>query len=349
MFKHKFWRHNKWLRAEFLPTWVCYISVRIFCFWKMFFAWNPLWFTATNPWFPLGGLYPSSKWDILKQLPHQRAPKTICLEWEQLTKKSIHEELLKKELSFPIIIKPDNGLRGLGVEIFHTSQEFEENIDTYITQQQKRWAWLIQEYIDDPLEIGVFYIRDPKTNKGKITGIVQKEFLSIQWDGKARFSELVHAHPRAKYHIDLLSKQYAASWNNVIKAWEEHTIVEIWTHSRWSTFIDISTAITPELETLFDTISWYISWFHYGRYDVRTKSIAWLLAGEFKIIELNPTYGEPTHMYDPSYTFYTQQKILLSHRGLMYTIAKNNHKHGVSYATFKERRHAKKTYQKLWV
>jgi hypothetical protein len=52
-------------------------------------------------------------------------------------------------------------------------------------------------------------------------------------------------------------------------------------------------------------------------------------------------------MYDPSYNFFTQQKILLQHWSIMYTIAKNNHSKGVAYATYEEWKQAKKEYTQL--
>lgn len=58
-------------------------------------------------------------------------------------------------------------------------------------------------------------------------------------------------------------------------------------------------------------------------------------------MEINPTYGEPTWMYDPDYSFYKQQSILLKHRSLQYDVAVQNHENGVPYATFAEFKEAR--------
>ena len=349
MFQHLFWRYNRWLRAEFLPTRVCYISVRIYCFFKMFVLKTPLWFTATNPWFPLWGLYPSSKRDILRQLPAQRVPKSLYITSKNFSKESIIQRLQEWQMNFPLIIKPDNGLRWLGIEVFRIQQAFEDTIDAYKEKEQKWGSRLLQEFIDIPLEIWIFFIKDPKTNKWRITWMVEKEFLDIVWDWKQTFEELIHAHPRAKYHITSLEEKYHTIRTSIPPKWKIHTIVEIWSHSRWSTFRDISSKITPEITELCTEISSHIDWFYYGRYDVRTESIEALLDGKFYIIEVNPTYGEPTRMYDPSYNFITQQKILLEHWSMMYDIAKNNIAQWIPFASYKERKAAKQEFLKLWV
>ena len=347
MFQHLFWAYNRNLRPEFFPGWLCYISVRMYAFFKFLTSRNPLWFTATNPGFPLWWLYPSSKRDILKQLPPEYVPETLFVDTDNFDVETLQAKISSSTIEFPLIIKPDNGLRGLGIQIFHTQQELDEKLPAYVEENIKRWAWLVQAFIDYPLELWVFYIRKPNEQKWTVTWIVEKEFLEVIWDGKKTFQELVNLHPRAKYHRELLKGQFASLRTNVINEWEKIDVVEIWTHSRGSTFLDASDIVTPELTKLFDTLSDSIDGFYYGRYDVRVKSVEWLLAWGFKIMEINPTYGEPTWMYDPGYSFWKQQKILLRHWSQMYEVATQNHANWISYASVNERRQASKDFNRI--
>ncbi len=347
MFTHLFWRYNKNLHAEFFPARVSYLSVHVYAFWKALFAGSPLWFTATNPWFPLWGLYPSSKRDILKQLPSKYIPETIFLKEEEFNPTTIQSKISSSNIGFPLIIKPDNWLKGLGIQVFHSQSELDQWLDNYVNNNNKRWSWLVQKFIEYPVELWVFYIRTPNEEKWIVTWIVEKEFLKIVWDGWSMFHELVSKHPRAKYHTELLHTQFKDTRSAIIAKWESVTIVEIGTHSKWSTFIDSSHKITPELTTIFDKLSHHIDGFYYGRYDVRIKSIEWLLSWEFKIIEINPTYGEPTRMYDPSYNFLQQQKILLSHRSQMYKVAIQNHANWISYASISEWKKSRKSFKEI--
>ncbi len=333
MFKHLFWPYNKYLRPEFFPIRLTYMSVKCFAFWKWIFAKNFLWFTATNPWFPLGGLYPSSKREILEQLPAKYVPDAVFIDQDSFDLDTIQQKILASTLSYPLIIKPDNGLRGLGITIFHDQDEFNQKMPIYLKQEARRWSRVIQKFIDEPFEIWVFYVRKPGEEKGRITGMVHKEFLSIVGNGNDTFQDLVHKHPRAKYHFPLLQQTFADQRDHIVSEWQSIEIVEIGTHSRWSTFVDASSRVTPELTELFDELAHTVDGFYYGRFDVRARDLDAVLAGEFKIMEINPTYGEPTWMYDPWYTFVQQQKILLAHRSDMYDIAIHNHSTWTQYAT----------------
>ncbi len=64
-------------------------------------------------------------------------------------------------------------------------------------------------------------------------------------------------------------------------------------------------------------------------------------------MELNLTYAEPTWMYDPSYNYRDQQRILLEHREMMHTIAMENHAQGATPASVKEWHTASKKFSTL--
>lgn len=344
-------RSLQWFRAEFVPWWIQYISVYIFAFWKAIQTRNLLWFTATNPWVPLGGLYPTSKRDILKQFPKQFIPQTVYF---KVLTDDIIEETLKKEmrnnnLQFPVILKPDNGVQGLWVVVLHSQDEIQKKIiqKNFFSQQKNRSWWLLQEFIDDSLEIGVFYVRRPWEKKWLITWMVVKEFLQVKGDGITTLEMLIQNHTRANLYIDLLSEKFATDRASIIPIWNTVDLVEVWTHSKGSTFIDASDKTTPKSTKFFDKLSYQIDGFFYGRYDIRVSSREAFEQWEFKIIEVNMTYSEPTWMYDPSYSFWKAQKILLNHWGFMYDIAKENHANGVEYATISERKKWKKIFEQL--
>ncbi len=347
MFKHFFWEYNKQLRPEFFPGWFCYISVRIYWFLKWITWSHPLWFTRTNPWFPLWWLYPSGKWEILEQLPDQYVPKTVFIKEDDFTVKKISVLLKENNLWFPMIVKPDNWLRGLWIEIFHTEKDFKIGLPAYIEENKRRWSWLFQEFISYPLELWIFYIRKPSNEKGMLTWIVEKEFLFIQGDWISTLQQLVHLHPRAKYHFKLLQEKLQSQWQTVLEEGVRLEVVEIWTHSMWSTFLDRSEYVTPELSVLIDSLAKQIKWFHYWRFDIRAESLETLLQWKFKVMEVNPTYGEPTWMYDPDYSFLEQQKILLKHRFLMFEVAEENRNMWVEVATIKQWKKAKKIFNSM--
>jgi len=67
---------------------------------------------------------------------------------------------------------------------------------------------LIQEFLTEPLEFGIFYYRMPSEENGHITGIVEKKFMFLHGDGKSTFEQLVYYHPRAKYYYHQMKEDY---------------------------------------------------------------------------------------------------------------------------------------------
>ena len=346
MFTHVFWPYNKYLRPEFFPTRLIYLYTKSYIFWKFLRTKNPLRYTAANPWFDLWWLYPTSKYESLKYIPKKWLPLTKFIAQANFEKQYISQLIVDSGMWYPCILKPDNGVRGLGIQILHSQDEFDRVINNFVQSNKQRWDYLLQEFVSHPEEYGIMYIRMPDADTWSILGMVKKEFVSIHWDGVSTLEQLIHAHPRARYHFPLFAEQFAATWTKTLPKWEMIDVVETWTHSRGSTFLDASHLVTDELVSVIDEISQQVEWFYCGRFDAKAHDIDWLLAGEFKIMELNMTYSEPTWMYDPSYSFVDQQQILLWYWKLVYDISIKNHALGVPYATLSERYVASSEYNR---
>ncbi len=96
-----------------------------------------------------GGFYNSSKYKYLKLLPQAWYPQTQLNGFNQLI--------------FPLIVKPDNGMRGKGVQMMTEPINLSNKVD-----------WLFQEYSALPNECGVFYVN------GEITSLISKVFKEGQ-------------------------------------------------------------------------------------------------------------------------------------------------------------------------
>src|SRR6218665_2665454 len=95
-------------------------------------------------------------------------------------------------LRFPVIVKPDLGERGFRVKRI----DDEAGIARYLAEQ--RFAFLVQEYLDLPLEFGVFYTRFPDQKRGQVTSVVRKEMLAVIGDGRSSLRQLILQMDRAK-------------------------------------------------------------------------------------------------------------------------------------------------------
>ena len=61
--------------------------------------------------------------------------------------------------------------------------------------------YIIQEWIEYPLEVSVFYYRFPNKQKGTISGFIKKEFLSVKGDGQSTLWELIKNYDRVQYRL----------------------------------------------------------------------------------------------------------------------------------------------------
>ena len=266
-----------------------------------------------------------SKQQIYNLIPPQYYPKTnLILEGTPFT------EVLKKVqeigLQFPLIAKPDIGLRGSAVKKIENLSELE----TY--NSKANFDYLVQDLIPFPNEIGVFYVRYPHEKSGKITGIVGKEFLIVTGDGQSTIETLIKKDPRHEMQLQTLQKEYGSELQTVLSQGELKNLVPYGNHIRGAKFLDYSHLISPELTKVINEVGMQIPEFYFGRFDLMYHSFDELEQGKnFAIVELNGAASEPTHIYDPKHSIFFAWKELLRHIRYMYEISVANHKNGVPY------------------
>jgi hypothetical protein len=270
-----------------------------------------------------------SKKEIYDLIPSEYYPKTLLIEPNE-TLETIQEKIKKADIEFPLIAKPDIGLRGTAVKKIHNTKE----LAAYFSKAN--FNVLIQSLIPYENEIGLFYVKLPN-QPGKITGIVSKEFMILTGNGKNTLRELLHSDKRYLLQLETLELEYKNLLNTVLKEGETINLVPYGNHCRGTKFVDASHEITSEMIESFNAICSQIKDFHFGRMDIMYQSYEDLAKGKnFQIVEINGAISEPTHMYDPKHSLWFGWKELTRHFHYMYLISKNNHKNGAKYLTFKE-------------
>jgi hypothetical protein len=279
----------------------------------------------------MGGMMGESKFDVLNLVPYEVKPKTIFISFPvsvEVVLKKIQENLL----SFPLIFKPDLGERGWMVNRINN----EEDVKNYLAKI--KIDFLIQELVDLPLEFGVFYVRMPDEEKGKVVSITAKDFLSVKGDGIKTLGELILAKDRAKLQWETLRVRFLKQLNEIVPKDQKHELGSIGNHCLGTTFLNGNNLITPKLNDSFDHISKQVKDFYFGRYDLRCASLEDLENGKVKIVELNGCGAEPAHIYQPGASLIDALKVLYVHWRTMYRISKINHNRGVPYLSFREGR-----------
>ncbi|MDE5420276.1 hypothetical protein L3049_19970 [Labilibaculum sp. DW002] len=319
---------SKWFHFEFWPFWIFYFPVYGYGLYLAIKARSFSYFTAANPGMKYGGAFGMDKMEILDLLEAKYIPKGFLSE-KGSSAPSIVEQMQKMNFSFPIVCKPNVGERGIGVEKIDS----EKDLESFLNSQNQ--DILVQEFIDFPIELGIFYHRFPITLKDGITSIVRKEFLSITGNGKAKFGDLVRENIRAKGRISYLRKKYKSKWKQVIPSGISYKLEPIGNHNRGTKFLDGNHLINDQLVAVFRNISKPLKGYDYGRFDIKVNSIKDLYEGEnIKILEINGTNSEPAHIYDPDYSLFNAYREVIKHMNLIYEISKENRKLGVKPEPF---------------
>jgi len=325
--KHRLHKIAHW---EYWSTPTIYLPlfpVWLYCTWK---ARTLLFFHGANPSIKYGGMAMESKKEIYDLIPENWIPKTIFASSE-ISFQEILSELKSQTINFPIIAKPNIGLKGLGVVEIKNIAELENY------HQNNRFDFLIQEKINYQNEVGIFYHRFPDEKKGKITGMVKKEFLSVKGNGKKTLRELVMENPRSAFQIKAIEQNLGNEIQKIVPENEEIILIPFGSHTRGAKFIDISNEITEKLAQKIDEICTKVNGFYFGRLDVMFENLELLKNGEnFKIIEINGSKSEPTHMYDPKHSLFFAWKEITKHWRIMAEISRRNHEKGFPYLNLKE-------------
>ena len=276
-----------------------------------------------------GGFVMDSKIEIYDLIPQKFYPETKFVK-EKTAFEEVKNILKKSEIKFPLIVKPDIGLRGSAVKKVGNLDELK------VYHDKANFDYLLQDLIPYQNEVGIFYVRFPKEQHGRITGIVAKEFLIIEGDGFSTIEELIKANPRYEFQLKALEKEYGSQLQTILKEDEKRNLVPYGNHARGAKFLDYSHLISPELTKVIDEMCLQIPEFYFGRMDVMYKNWAELEQGKnFSIVELNGAASEPTHIYDPKHSLFFAWKELARHINYMFQISVENHKRGFPYLSHK--------------
>lgn len=300
-----------------LPT-VPYIVFLIFKARSFFFygSCNPI----AKSW---AGGQRTSKRKILQHINPRYLPQTKVLSG---TSTRAEVENAVADMNFPLILKPDRGERGTGVEKVHDLKQLQKILPGYEGEV------LLQECLTYPYEYGVLYYRIPGSEKGKITSLSVKALPSVTGDGKKTLAELVSEVKKFRRYRDLYHRLAGERWRQVPEKGEQVVLDYVAQQIRGTQFLDVRHLITPEVEALFDRICGDIPGFYLGRFDLMAAGPDSLTHGnDLKILELNGTASMPIHIFDPKVSTFEAYREMYRQWRLIYEISVLNHKNGVPY------------------
>jgi hypothetical protein len=226
-------------------------------------------------------------------------------------------------LTFPVIVKPNVGERGTDVEKVLSETQLQQ----YVERMNE--DFLIQEFIDYPIELAVLYSRLPSQKTGKVSSITSKEFLSVTGNGVSTVEELIMKNPRAVFQLESLQERFGTDLQIILSHGEVKLLEPIGNHCRGTAFLNANQLINERVNVIFDEVSASYKSFFYGRYDLKVASLDDFRNGKnIKIMELNGISADPGHIYDPEYRLLTAYKDLSWHWKRLADIHLENKKRG---------------------
>lgn len=279
----------------------------------------------------MGGMFGESKFQVLQKVPKKLVPKSIIVKRPASPESVL--ELLQNNFALPVIFKPDLGERGFMVKRIENA----DDVCQYL--EMMKHDFIIQQFVDLPLEFGVFYKRLPNEKSGIVTSIVMKEMLHVIGDGKSTLQQLILNNDRAKLQWETLKSTYDGRLNEVITDKKKLEIVSIGNHCLGTKFLNGNHLINEKLNASFDSISKEVDGFYFGRFDLRCKTIDDLQNGNVMVLELNGCGAEPAHIYDPAFPLSKGVGTLIDHWHSIFEIAIQNRRRGYAFINLKEAIH----------
>jgi hypothetical protein len=256
--------------------------------------------SAANPALTAGGLVGEGKREYFDSMgPLARAvtaPFATVRKHRGLDAPALQAAMASAGLDFPIIVKPDQGMRGYGVRKVDNLRE----LTCYAFHFPDAETMILQQYLPQENEAGIFYVRDPATGEGRVLGLALRYFPRVTGDGKSTVAQLIKANCRAGRALGRCTHRGPSDLERIPAAGEPVRLSTIGSTRVGALYRDGKEHITPALTAAIDAIARDMRDFHFGRFDIRFTTLDDLRAGTgLTIMEVNGAGSEAIEAWDP--------------------------------------------------
>jgi hypothetical protein len=285
--------------------------------------------SAANPCITAGGLVGEGKLEYFDGMgPRARAATArhcAVVNEGGLAIHALRERMALAGLSYPVIAKPDLGLCGHGVRRI----EDERALLDYLARFPRGETVVLQEYLPQAGEAGIFYARDPATGHGRIIGLALRTFPQVVGDGVHTVGQLVAADPRARRAAGSRWHEGAFDVSAVPGAGTVVRLATIGSTRVGGLYRNGDECITPQLSSAVDAIAMDMPNFHFGRFDVRFGTLADLRAGVgLRIMEVNGAGSEAIEAWDPAIGLVDAFRRIFRKQALLFAIGDARRREG---------------------
>ena len=324
---------------EFWPPSLFYLPIPFYWAWLTLKHGSSTLPTAANPDIEIGGLIGESKYDVFEQItgtardlvpPYTRIDRTDGGDGVAMTLTRALARMRAAGLTFPVVAKPDLGMRGAGVQVARDRAD----LAAYIAAFPAGARFVLQELVEAEGEAGVYYVRRPGEPAGRLFSLTLKYFPYVTGDGRTTLRHLIERSPRAGRIAHLYLDRHQARLDDIVPEGQAVRLAFAGSHSRGAIFRNGHEHITPAMSAAFDRVSKSMGEFYMGRFDVRFEDFEALKAGHgFKIIEVNGAGGEATHIWDSRTRLRDAYATLFEQFRLLFEIGAENRQRGFEPTT----------------
>lgn len=291
---------------EFWPMWLMYFPVVCQWLWLSLRHRSLTLPLLANPNLPLSGMVGVPKSALFRQASGRC--NDVILDWFvfDVTAESVAEQVQRVEqtmderrLVYPLVCKPDIGCRGSGVKLVRSGEQLANIIARYPADA----PLMMQRLSSYEPEAGVFFVRQPDSERGEIVSLALKYTPYVVGDGVSTLRELIEADERAGDLMRLYEERHEAALGTVIGKDEPYKLVFSASHCRGAIFRDGRQYVSEKLTDAINEVMSGLPDFYYGRLDVKFKDIESLMNGDnIEVVEINGASAESLHIWDSDAT-----------------------------------------------
>jgi hypothetical protein len=228
-------------------------------------------------------------------------------------------------LAFPVVAKPDLGWCGFGVRRLDDAGALAEYLAVYPAGE----ALMLQRYLDEPGEAGIFYVRHPDQPRGWLLGILLRHYPQVIGDGVHSVAQLIAAD--ARLHRAMRNRrEHECQYDpdEVPLPGDTVRLSLIGSTRVGGRYEDGSALASERLLVAIEAIARDMPQFHAGRFDVRYRSLQDLRSGRFTIMEVNGAGAEAVHAWDPKYSLRQVYRMVFAKQRLLFALGAVNRARG---------------------
>ena len=315
---------------ERMPKWLIIVPLALQWIWLSLRFGGATVPSAANPDITAGGLVGEGKLEYFAQMGPLARSVTAASVGLRVDRHALDDAALcaamdSAALHFPVIAKPDLGLCGYGVRRIDDLAQ----LRAYTAAFPEGETIVLQRYLPEEGEAGIFYARDPRSGRGTVIGLALRHFPQVVGDGKRTVAALMRANARAMRLAGRAGHLCETDPDLVPAAGQRVRLSTIGSTRVGGLYLDGGHLVTPALTAAIDAIARDMGDFHFGRFDVRFTTPAALARGEgFTIMEVNGAGSEAIQAWDPGVGLAAGLRTIFAKQRLLFEIGAANRRRG---------------------